>query len=449
MTETERAEYFEFLRFRSVGTDPACLKDTVACAVWLKGKFKEIGFSASLLLPEGVSNPPCVYAERIVDEDAPTVLVYGHYDVQPPDPLEEWVSDPFEPEEREGRVYCRGAQDDKGQLFAFFCGMREFLSARPQARLNIKVIVEGQEECGGDVIYRVAESQARRLKADVLLVADTNALPGLRPALVAGLRGLVAFTVVLEGAARDLHSGIYGGLAPNAAQAMVELLSSLHSPDGSVAVEGFTDGMEKPAPKELELAADSSPTEEEFVSDTGTKPCGGQRGRSMVERNSFLPTIEINGISSGYAGPGSKTVIPCRAVAKISMRLVPGQSPRGAYEAVKKHLEGNVPEGMRLSLENAAGFAEGFKLPLETPLFRLAEDVLGNMGLGKPGFLWEGASIPCVSMLSRVSGASPLLVGWGQSDDAIHSPNESFSIKQFDVAAKYARLVLDALAMEN
>ena len=449
MTAEEKARYFELLRFKSVGVDKTKQRDCVECATWLKRALEDAGFSASLRLPDGVSGPPCLYAERIVDPDAVTVLFYGHYDVQPPDPLGEWKSDPFEPVERDGRVYCRGAQDDKGQLFAFFCGMKRFLAASPDAEINIKVLLEGQEESGGDIIWRVAEGMAKKLRADVLLVSDTNAVADLRPTIIAGLRGVCHFTVSLKGAKCDLHSGIYGGIAPNAADAMARLLSSLHNDDGSIAVDGFSNGIVPPSAREIELAEASSSGEAAIEADIGCRPCGGERGRSVVERNSFMPTIEVNGIHSGYGGPGSKTVIPCEALAKISMRLVPGQSPRGAFEAVCRHLESRVPEGLTLKIYEATGFSEGFRLPLGTPLFRLATEVLESMDSRGPAFLWEGASIPCVSMLSRVSGASPLLVGWGQPEDAIHSPNESFSIRQFDLASMWGERILGALAPEK
>ncbi|MBO5643171.1 MAG: M20/M25/M40 family metallo-hydrolase [Kiritimatiellae bacterium] len=445
MTEAEKSEYFELLKFKSIGVDTSCLKDCVETAMWFKSKFSDIGFSAQLVLPEGENGPPCVYAERIVAEDAPTVLIYGHYDVQPPDPLELWLTDPFVPTEKDGRVYCRGAQDDKGQFFALFCGMRRYLAANATSKVNIKVLLEGQEESGGQIIYHVAEMMSRRLKADVLLVSDTTALPELKPTVIAGLRGVTHFTIKLTGANRDLHSGIYGGVAPNAAQGIIELLNTLHDKNGAIAVDGFLDHIQEPTEQELQLAEKFAPTKTQIEEDIGCEPCGGEKNKSLVVRNSFHPTIEINGVHSGYGGPGSKTVIPNFALAKISMRLVPGQSPKAAFEAVKTHLEKNCPQGMKLSVEDASGFSEGFRLPLDTPLFRLAEGVLEEIDSRGAGFLWEGASIPCVSMLSRISGASPLLVGWGQKEDAIHSPNESFSYEQFDKASKWGELILSAL----
>ena len=259
-------------------------------------------------------------------------------------------------------------------------------------------------------------------------------------------KGRFYFTVRLTGTNRDLHSGEYGGIAPNAAQAMAELVSSLHLRDGSIAVAGFRDGIIPPEHDELKAAEASAPTKEELEADIGCDPVGGQLGRTIVQRNSFDPTIEVNGIHSGYGGPGAKTVIPCEAIAKISMRLVPGQTPRAAFEAVRTHLEANVPRGMKLSVEDYNPGAGGFRLPLSSPLFRLAEHVLSEMDPRGPVFVWDGASIPVVSAIREASGAAPLIVGWGQPEDRIHSPNESYSFAQFEKARDWARRILSALA---
>lgn len=452
MEENVQKEYFELLKFETVGADPAKFRDCVDCASYLRRWLGGLGFEGEMLYPEtkgGATScamtPPVLFAERKGDEGAPVILVYGHYDVQPADPLPEWKTPPFEPTIIDGRVYCRGAQDDKGQFFAFLCGVRDFLSTAT-VKPTIKVVLEGQEESGSAALEEMAPSLRRKLAADVLLVCDTGAAADMRPAIIAGLRGVSHFTVRLSGAGRDLHSGEYGGLAPNAAQAMAELVSSLHLPDGSIAVAGFRDGIVPPEHDELRAAEMSAPTKEALEADIGCEPVGGQLGKSVVQRNSFEPTIEVNGIHSGYGGPGAKTVIPCEAIAKISMRLVPGQTPRGAFEAVRNHLEANVPRGMKLSVEDYNPGAGGFRLPLASPLFRLAEHVLSEMDDRGPVFVWDGASIPVVSAIREASGAAPLIVGWGQPEDRIHSPNESYSFVQFDKARDWARRILSALA---
>lgn len=443
MEDAVRSEYFDLLKFESVGADPTRLRDCVNCATWLKKWLQGLGFSGELLSEK--FSPPVVFAERRGCEDAPTVLIYGHYDVQPADPVSEWKTPPFEPTVVGERIYCRGAQDDKGQTFAFLCGVRDFLAKNAARTPTIKVLLEGQEESGSAALTALAPSIRRKIAAEVLLVCDTSAAAGLRPAIVAGLRGVSHFTVRLNAANRDLHSGEYGGLAPNAAQGLAELVASLHNPDGSIAVVGFGDSIEPPTADELREAERAAPSEKDYADDIGCEPCGGQRGRSIVQRNSFEPTIEVNGIHSGYGGPGAKTVIPCEAIAKLSMRLVPGQSPARAIAAVRAHLEARVPRGMRLSIEDVTGGAAGFRLPLASPIFRLADDVLRTMDERGPVFQWDGASIPVVSVLREASGAAPLLVGWGQPDDRIHSPNESYSFTQFAKAREWAVRILSAL----
>ncbi len=453
LNSNDSRDYFELLKMPTVGADPHHLRDCVQAATWLKRWLKGIGAEAELILPEGgtraeASPVPVVFGELKGDAGAPTVLVYGHYDVQPPDPLDLWETPPFEPTLKDGRVYCRGAQDDKGQFFAFLCGVRELIEAAPARRLpiNLKFIFEGQEESGSGSLFRLLDDAAfrKRLAADVLLVSDTGAGADLRPAIVAGLRGVCHFTVKLTAANRDLHSGEYGGLAPNAAQGMAELITTLHNPDGSIAVPGFRDGIVPPTHEELAAAEAGFATEAQLADDIGTEPCGGQLGKSVVQRNGFDPTIEVNGIHSGYGGPGSKTVIPCEAIAKLSMRLVPGQRPAACYEAVKTHLKDRCPKGMRVSFPEDSGLSAALRLPLASPLFRLAEDVLTEMDSRGPVFLWDGASIPVVSALKAASGAAPLLVGWGQPEDRIHAPNESYSLRQFARAKEWAMRILTA-----
>ena len=447
LNSSESKEYFELLRFPTVGAEKERLRDCAACATWWKKWLKAIGAEAELLTVG--FNPPVVFAERKSAESAVTVLVYGHYDVQPADPLDEWQTPPFEPTVRDDRICCRGAQDDKGQIFAFLCGLRALLSRTAAGVPNVKILLDGQEESGSIGLFGLLEDKSfrQRLSADVLLVSDTSAAADLRPAIVAGLRGVNHFTVTLSAANRDLHSGEYGGVSPNAAQGMAELIASLHHPDGSIAVAGFRDGVEPPSHEELEAAEAGYPDADALLADIGTDPCGGQRGKTIVQRVSFEPTIEVNGIHSGYGGPGSKTVIPCQAVAKLSTRLVPGQSPRATYEAVKRHLKDHCPRGMKVELSELTGEAAGFRLPLGSPLFRLAEELLREIDPRGAVFQWDGASIPVVSALREASGAAPLLVGWGQPEDRIHSPNESFSVRQFRRARVWAEKILSALCV--
>ena len=447
MLENIKREYFDLLRFESVGADPAKLKECVSCALWLKKWLEAIGFEGELLMNEiknGKAEPPVLYAEKIGSEGAPTVLIYGHYDVQPSDPLSEWLTPPFEPTEKDGRIYCRGAQDDKGQFFAFLNGIKDYFATNPTIVPTIKIILEGQEESGSEALIAMAESMRKRIAADILLVCDTSAASDLRPAIVAGLRGVSHFTIRLKGPSRDLHSGSYGGIAPNPAQAIAEIVASLHNADGSIAVEGFYNGIERPTSEEIAAAEAGGDTQETYEADIGCEAVGGEEGKSIIERNSFEPTIEVNGIHSGYSGPGSKTVIPSEAFAKISMRLVPGQSTRAVRDAVTEHLKAHCPRGMTLSIEDYTLGAGGFRLPLASPLFRLASDVLSEMDNRGAVYQWDGASIPVISVLKEISGAAPLIVGWGQAEDKIHSPNESYSLAQFEKAREWGRKIIAA-----
>jgi acetylornithine deacetylase/succinyl-diaminopimelate desuccinylase-like protein len=431
--------YFELLRLESVSSDPSKLKECTQTAMWLKAFVEEMGFTASLESRDFA--PPVLIAER-KGENPATVLVYGHYDVQPADPLEEWKTPPFEPTVKDGRVYCRGAQDDKGQLFAFLTGMGDYLDRQLVKGLptpTIKLCLEGQEESGSTALIKMAPGLRKRLAADVMLVCDTAAAADLRPAIVAGLRGVCHFTVKLSGVNRDLHSGEYGGVAPNAALGIARLLATLHNEKGEICVAGFMDGIEAPSAEETRLASESTPSKEDFRKDIGTDPTA----ENLAEALGFRPTIEVNGVHSGYGGAGSKTVIPAVAIAKISMRLVPGQNPRRAIDCVKRHLEEHCPRGMKVEFLEEAEGAGGFRLPVDSPVFRLAAEVLKEMDPRGAVFQWDGASIPVVSVLKEVSGAAPLIVGWGQAEDRIHSPNESYGFAQFGKAREWARRILE------
>ena len=372
MDEAILKEYFELLRFPTVGAEPRRLRDCVDCAMWIRKWLAQLDFKGELMQAPGMlGTPPILFAERKGGEHAPTVLFYGHYDVQPPDPLEEWETPPFEPTLKDdGRVYARGAQDDKGQWFSFLCGLRKLVESGATLP-TMKVVLEGQEESGSTALAALAPTIKDRLRADVLLVCDTSAAADLRPAIVAGLRGVSHFTVRLEAASHDLHSGEFGGIAPNPAQGMAELIASLHAPDGSIAVRGFCDGVEPPTDEERAAAESAAMSDERYEAEMGCPPVGGEAGLTPTERNSFRPTIEVNGIHTGYGGPGSKTVIPASALAKISMRLVPGQRPDEAMACVERHLRQHTPRGMRLFVEDLTGEAAGFRLPLASPVFRL------------------------------------------------------------------------------
>jgi len=438
-------DWFALLRLPTVGTDPKRLGDCARAATWLKKFLKPLGFAVDIITPESGLPVPIVLAER-PGTGATTVLFYGHYDVQPEDPLDGWKTPPFEPALIGGRVYARGAQDDKGQVMGFLMGVKALIEAGMPLP-TLRLVIEGQEESSSKALTALAPLLRQRLHADVLMVSDTSSGPASQPAIVAGLRGVTHFTLTLSGPGYDLHSGIHGGLAPNPAQGLARLLASLHNDDGSIAVAGFLDRVRPPSEEELALARKSVITPEAYEKEIGCPPAGGQQGLDMVTRLSFMPTIEINGIHGGYGGPGSKTVIPSSALAKLSMRLVPDQTPSEVFAAVKKHLTDRCPRGMTLTFSDSDTGAPGFRLPVHSPVFRLAADVLRKIDPRGALFHWDGASIPIVALLQHVSGAAPLLVGFGREEDKIHCPNESFGLDQFVSAMTWSTLMLSELAV--
>lgn len=438
-------DWFTLLRLPTVGTDPKRLGDCARAAAWLKHFLKALDFDVEIVTPDDGLPVPILLAERAGAEGSMTALFYGHYDVQPEDPVSDWKTPPFEPTLAEGRVFARGAQDNKGQLFAFLQAVKALVE-KGESLPRLKLVLEGQEECGSGGLSKLAPSLASRLKADVLMVCDTSCGSDNRPAIIAGLRGVQHVTVNLGGPAYDLHSGTHGGVAPNPAQGLARLLASLHSDDGSIAVEGFCDHVHEPSEDEHERAREGAISDEQYEREIGCPPAGGASGFDAVTRGSFMPTIEINGIHSGYGGPGSKTVIPSAALAKLSMRLVPDQCPADTLAAVQKHLSDRCPRGMTLTFSDACVGAPGFRLPLNSPIFRLAADVLRQMDARGPLFRWEGASIPIVATLQHLSGAAPLLVGFGREEDKIHCPNESFGLDQFVRVMTWGTLMLKMLA---
>lgn len=435
------AEWEELLRFPSISTDPAHDVDGLQCAQWLEQHLASLGFEASIL---DTPSKPCVYAEYAGDTNRPAVLCYGHYDVQPPDPLDEWNTDPFDPTWIGERLYARGAEDNKGQLMYLLKAL-ETLRAHDALQGPVKILIEGEEESGSHGLAAVAADWGNRLQADVLMITDVGTVGSGAPTLIMGLRGIAFLSLELRGATHDLHSGVHGGLAPNAAQELARLLAGLHDRQGRVAVAGFHDGVADPSTAELALAARAGRERAEYLARTSIAPSGGERNRSAAERIGFRPTLEINGMTAGYAGHGIKTIIPAVATAKLSARLVPRQDPEHCLNAIVTHLRQQVPDGLRLEITEQGIGGPGLRMDPASPLMRQAREVLEQLSPEKPAFLWEGASIPIVTALAAASGAQPLLCGFGHEDDNIHAPNESFSLEQFRRGYLYAGLVIQKL----
>lgn len=417
---------FDLLRIPSVSTDPAYADDVARAAAWCADTLSDFGFDSSVVATTG---HPVVVAHHPGESDGPRLLYYGHYDVQPPEPLELWESPPFEPQLVDGprgeRIVARGAVDDKGQLMTFIEALRAWKSANGSFPGPVTIMLEGEEECGSPSLPGFFAEHAAALAADVCIVCDTAMWDFETPAVTTRLRGLVYLEVTLEGPARDLHSGHFGGAVLNPNQALAEVLAALHDADGRVTVPGFYDDVDEISPVEREAWAGLDFDEEAFLGEAGLPSSLGERGLTILERTWGRPTLEINGMWGGYTGAGAKTVIPARASAKISCRLVASQDPHRVKEAIESHLRAIVPEGARLTFETF-GVEPAASVPAESPHVQAALRALEDT-FGRPAkVIGTGGSIPVVGMLQRDLGLPSLLVGFGLEDDRVHSPNEKF-----------------------
>ena len=434
-------EWKEFLSFASISADPTHAADCLNCANWLVKHLTGIGFTSRLLETSG---KPVVYAERQGKPGKPVVLFYGHYDVQPVDPLNEWQTPPFQPTLINQRMYARGAEDDKGQLFAMLKAMETLIQA-DALDCTVKIIIEGEEEYGSRGIASYLDKWHDLLKADILMVADTNMVKPGTPTIIMGLRGIISLEVTLIGPRHDLHSGMHGGVAPNPAAAIAALVAGLHNPDGSIAVPGMYNAVTEPTARESALSNACAIDADTYMTQIGVPPVAGEKRFTPAERLGFRPSIDINGIHSGYGGPGGKTIIPSRAIAKITARLVPNQDPEFCLNAIIAHLEQHTPTGLNLTITETSIGGRGFRLNLDSSLVEKAGGILNHISGKEPAFMWEGASVPIVSGLAKAAGAEPLLVGFGLEEDRIHAPNESYSIEQFRLGYLYGVLMLSSL----
>jgi acetylornithine deacetylase/succinyl-diaminopimelate desuccinylase-like protein len=442
------AEWKEFLRFKSISANPAYRDDSRACARWVANQLERLGCVVDLL-PAEESGNPCVYGVLRGDPSKPTVLFYGHYDVQPVDPLAQWESDPFEPVLRGDRLYARGAQDNKGQLFAV-CKAIEALRATGRTLPTIKVLIEGAEECGSKGTPSALEQYRTRVgadtfAADLLMVCDTGMVELGVPTITMGLRGIAHCEVVVHGPSTDLHSGMYGGVVLNPLQALVSIIASLHCPDGSVAVPGFYDGVSEPTPEQSAAMRAASIDLAALSATLGVALTGGEARFHPLERRGVRPTVEVNGIGGGYQGEGGKTVIPTCGMAKLSLRLVAGQDPQRVMRLLEEHLHRVTPAGVRLELRDVGIGGAALQLPTDSAVLQSAKAALSAAFGREPVLVWEGASVPIIPVLAQMAGAQPLLVGFGLDEDRIHAPNESFSLQQFEQVYRYATTFLAML----
>jgi acetylornithine deacetylase/succinyl-diaminopimelate desuccinylase-like protein len=423
-----------WLRIPSVSAKSEHREDTARAAEWLAERMRDAGLQTVEVLP--TAGHPVVLGEwRGAPEGSPTLLVYGHYDVQPPEPLDEWTSAPFEPEVRDGNLYARGSVDDKGQIYLHLKAVEALLAADGTLPANVVFVVEGEEEIGSPNLGLFLKENAERLACDAVLISDTTMFaPGL-PSITTGLRGLAYMEVRVQGPATDLHSGAYGGAVVNPANALARIISRLHDERGRVTIPGFYDRVRELTTEQRDAIGRLPFEEETLRAEVGAPKLGGEAGFGSLERIWARPTLDVNGLLSGYTGEGAKTVLPARAMAKVSMRLVPDQDYREVERLFTEHVRSLAPEGVTVEVEALHGgqpwFAEG-----SGPVFDAAARALEKAYGRKPVYIREGGSIPIVQAFQETLDAPVLLIGFGLPGENAHAPNEWMSLDNFHRGAE-------------
>jgi acetylornithine deacetylase/succinyl-diaminopimelate desuccinylase-like protein len=425
-------DFLTFLRFQSISSEKEYKKEMHACVHWLQSYLDEMGFTTNLWETSG---HPVLFAEHLeAGPEQPTLLIYNHYDVQPLDPLELWETHPFEPAIRGGQVYARGAQDNKGQCFYAIQAIRLLLERDGRLPINIKWIIEGEEETGSEGLSGILQTKTRELKADIAAIVDLGIPSADAPAMTLGTRGIITMDVEASGSSTDLHSGLNGGIVYNPIHALVEILSKCRDADGKVTVPGFYDAV-KPLSEEeksrLFLEFDAEQYREAF----GAEATGGEKAFSPLERAWTRPTLEINGICGGYTGSGFKTVIPAKASAKISCRVVPDQDPETIGRLVANHLESLAPEGIKIAVNVHAGSGAACRSDMNSRGVKAFAKAYEEIFAKQIPYTFEGGSIPIINALAKASGSEVVLLGLGLPDDYIHAPNEHFGIDRLEKGA--------------
>lgn len=421
-------ELKDFLRIPSISTDPDCRQEMVRAAEFTAAQLRQAGMTEARVCPTG--GHPVVLADRCEDPSLPTVLVYGHYDVQPVDPVELWESGPFEPTIRNGKIYARGATDDKGQMLIHFKAAEAFIRQRGRLPVNLKFLIEGEEEIGSPHLGEFIESHLDELACDLVAISDTCLFaPGI-PSICYGLRGLAYLEVTVQGPNRDLHSGSYGGPVWNPAMALAQILASMKDAGGRITIPGFYDDVVQLTPEERAAWAALPFDETGFKQGLAVEALNGEEGFTPLEQLWARPTLEINGLLSGFTGEGAKTVLPARAMAKVSMRLVPNQSPERVEELFETYVRSVAPAGVTVSIKNLHG-GKPWVASLDHPGLKAAGRAI-EKGFGKaPVFQREGGSIPVVSTFSERLKAAVVLMGIGLPDENAHAPNEHLDLENF------------------
>ena len=435
-------ELFDFLRIPSVSARSEHSGDVARAAEWVANSLRQAGLAAAI---HSTAGHPVVLGEwRNAPPGSPTVLIYGHYDVQPAEPLDLWTSPPFEPTVRDGRIYARGSVDDKGQLFLHIKALEAHLKVRGTLPVNVIVLAEGEEEVGSEHLEAFVSEHAQALRADAVVISDSAMFaPGL-PSILSSLRGLAYFQIDVQGPSGDLHSGSYGGAVANPAMALARILATFHDDDGHVAIPGFYDDVrEWDAPVLRQMRA--LPFDEKaFLEETGSPVLFGEKGFTTLERLWARPTCEVNGLLSGYTGEGAKTVLPAKAMAKVSCRLVPDQDPAKIERAMFEHVARVAPDGVRVVVRQLHG-GRPWRAALDGPLYDAAKRALSAAFGREPVITGEGGSIPVVGDFQRILGAPVLLMGFGLPGENAHAPDEWISDDNFVRGIRAAATLLDEL----
>ena len=437
-----RGELFDLLRIPSVSARREHNEDTARAAEWVARSMRDAGLQATVHPTAG--HPVVVGEWRGAGPDALTVLAYGHYDVQPAEPLELWETPPFEPTVRDGKIFARGAVDDKGQLFLHIKALEALLRTRNALPVNVIVLAEGEEEVGSEHLADFIESHADLLRADAVVISDSAMFaPGL-PSILSSLRGLAYFQIDVQGPSVDLHSGSYGGAIVNPAMALARILATMHDGTGRIAIEGFYDKVRDWGDAAREQVRRLPFDDEHFRAETGASALGGEAGFSTLERLWMRPTCEINGLLSGYTGEGAKTVLPARAMAKVSCRLVPDQDPQEIERLMRAHVERFTPKGVTVQVTHLHG-GRPWRADLNGPLFDAGKHALAEAFGRQPVITGEGGSIPVVGDFQRILGAPVLLMGFGLPGENAHAPNEWMSEENFSRGLRAVSLLYQEL----
>ena len=420
-------ELIDLLKIPSVSADSAYKGDVMDAAEAVRKSLAEAGADNTELFQ--TAGFPVVYGEKIIDAAKPTILVYGHYDVQPADPLELWDSPPFEPVIKDGKIYARGACDDKGQMFMHVKAL-ELMMQTNQLPCNVKFIIEGEEEVGSANLETFISEYKEKLKADIILISDTSMLSMENPSITTGLKGLSYLEVEVTGPNRDLHSGVYGGAVGNPINILCEMIASLKNENNYITIPGFYDNVLEASNKERELMGKTPFDLTEYKSKLGIDEVHGEAGYTTIERKGIRPTLDVNGIWGGYIGEGAKTVLPSKASAKISMRLVPNQSDEEITAKFQKHFESIAPKSVKVEVRPHHG-GEPYVMPIDIPEYEAASEAIVRAFGKEPVPVRAGGSIPIVALFEDVLGLKSILLGFGLDTDAIHSPNEHYGIENF------------------